>query len=472
MKLILLFLSCSSLLFGDSIDYLFEMTPQNLIEFVDSWNGGTSKNEGHDGMGTYHPNWDGLFRMNFNAAFKPVSEFWNPHMTLISQARGIYINAEAYRQATGQEKLRFKQAVQKAADYSIRMAKDAEFEGYFWVLQNEGLGIDSPTPPTTEQSSFGTNPLEKDTYGHAAMMFSLVHAYSVTRDVNHLNSALYLYKILTTHFADTSFSSKYGLPNLGGYLPTFSRDWGQPSETSTQRRNLDYMCHLFEGFIALYDITQEADIPYEIKEDIRARVKEIGDFLLKRCFREVEGHSAQGYFGWYYDENWNIYPEENWSSSGHAFEMAYLLSRAVEKGFNPEWLHYANKLLEFGLKSLDLDISSAMYGAVITDKQDFKGQPIIADHYLIHWWQQAEAARCLIHFIIVRGRVDLIPKYKATYQFITQFFVDSIHGGWHVSLDPSTLLPIEANKGSVWTGGYHEVMLYTEMLRLQKSVKE
>jgi hypothetical protein len=82
------------------------------------------------------------------------------------------------------------------------------------------------------------------------------------------------------------------------------------------------------------------------------------------------------------------------------------------------------------------------------------------------WWQSSEAARALVHFASARGRAELWDEFDAAMSFIRSHFVDSVYGGWYTTLDPVTLAPTNANKGTVWTVGYHEAMLYAEMVRL------
>ena len=70
-----------------------------LIRFVDTWNGGQSGKTGTSGMGVYAGTWDGLFRMNMDRQFRRVVNTFTDDMTIVAQSRGIYINVEAYRNA-------------------------------------------------------------------------------------------------------------------------------------------------------------------------------------------------------------------------------------------------------------------------------------------------------------------------------------------------------------------------------------
>src|SRR5688500_11055850 len=186
-------------------------------------------------------------------------------------------------------------------------------------------------------------------------------------------------------------------------------------------------------------------------------------------YRDAAGSTTMGYLPWYYDAQWNPSSDttQRWMTPGHNFEVAYLLSRAVEQGFEASWLNVANKLIAFTLQyGFDNVPTSPTYGAVPHERLAFNGSRFNATADNLIWWQSSEAARPLLHFAAVRGRTDLWDEYAAASAFIRNRFVDPLYGGWFTYLDPATLAPTTTNKGTVWTGGYHEAMLDAERIRL------
>jgi mannose/cellobiose epimerase-like protein (N-acyl-D-glucosamine 2-epimerase family) len=425
-----------------------------LIRFVDTWNGGQLGKFGTSGMGTYSPAWDGLFRTNLDQQFDPVSAHPDD-MTVISQARAVYINVEAYRNAPAGEQARFKAAVKRGADYLLAKAIDPNTYigkpgGMWWGLQSDGT-----SPPTHTTRIGGTAPRHKNAYGQVQSLFALAHAYTVTGDVRHLNGAFAQLDVWNQQFADTAAGP-------GAFLPTANENYTQRVDT----RNVDYMTHAFEALLTLDDATPAAD---PRKAGLAKQVTDIGNFITTRMYRDAPGSTTMGYLPWNYDAGWGPDPDPalQYSTPGHNFEVAFLLSRAVEPGFNPAWLGVANKLVAYTLRNgFDNVPASPTYGAVPNGKLAFDGSRFDPAPPDLVWWQQSEAARALLHFAAVRGRSDLWDEYEASAAFIRNRFVDPVYGGWFTHLDPFTLAPTTRDKGTVWTGGYHEAMLDAERLRV------
>jgi mannose/cellobiose epimerase-like protein (N-acyl-D-glucosamine 2-epimerase family) len=425
-----------------------------LHRFVDTWNGGQAGKNGTSGMGTYSPTWDGLFRMNLDRQFNRISAFSND-MSIISQARAIYMNVEAYRIAPAAEQARFKAAVQRGADYLLAKAidpntYDGKPGGMWWGLQNDGT-----SPPTNTRQIGGAAPREKHAYGQVQALFALAHAYTVTGDADHLAGAFAQLDAWNAQFADTAAGA-------GAFLPNANENYTQRIGT----RNLDYMTHAFEALLTLDDVTPASD---PRKAALAAQATAMGNFITTRMYRDAPGSSTMGYLPWYYDAQWNpsADPAQHYSTPGHNFEVAFLLSRAVERGYSPAWLNVANKLVAYTLRyGFDDAPASPSYGAVPYGKLAFDGSRFDATPPNLVWWHQAEAARALLHFAAVRGRTDLWDEYDAASAFIRNHFVDSVYGGWFPQLSPATLAPAVTNKGDVWTGGYHETMLDAERLRV------
>ena len=199
-----------------------------------------------------------------------------------------------------------------------------------------------------------------------------------------------------------------------------------------------------------------------------------GNFLTQHLYHDQEGYTDRGYVAYNYDDAWQPsrapysrarqWTDAQHASTGHNIELAYLLSRAVERGFNPEWLDVADKLLKF---CLEYAIHPEL-GGMIYEVTDYDGKPLVGnpDNDIFIWWAQAETARATLHFAVMRERKELVPLFSQTQTLLRDHFADPEYGGWYDSVNVLTMEPIGLNKGHVWKANYHYSMLYAEVLRL------
>ncbi len=353
----------------------------------------------------------GLFRCQFDRQWRARER---DLCTLVSQARLLYNFAEGYRQ-TGETA--YLQAVSHGAGALLRDFHDSEYGGWYWGCTLSG-----------EVSSS-----RKDLYGHAFVIFGLAHAAAVTGREDFLRAALETWELIDTRFR---------LPQ-GGFAVGFAREFTDPSPELSQNP----LMHLFEALCAL--------APLDGSGRIRAASEEVADFVLTRLVRAGDGRLPE-----VYDAVWRELPEEHGGrlDIGHAFEWAYLLSRAVEQGWPDGYLPFADRLLAYGLA-----LGQAHDGGILS--------PATPDGRVTTrrkgWWEQCEAARALAHFLVVRRREDLAGPLAALLAFVRATYPDPEYGGWYASPpgacgDDSPTL----DKASEWKLDYHVVGLCAEALRL------
>ena len=85
------------------------------------------------------------------------------------------------------------------------------------------------------------------------------------------------------------------------------------------------------------------------------------------------------------------------------------------------------------------------------------------------WWPQCEAARALLHFVVVRGHAEFLPLFKMQDAFIRANFIDPKYGGWYARIlatGEGGYAPESTAKGDIWHDAYHESTFYAEVLRL------
>ena len=118
-----------------------------------------------------------------------------------------------------------------------------------------------------------------------------------------------------------------------------------------------------------------------------------------------------------------------------------------------------------------ITFSSDIYllGGMLYEVTDYDGQPLEGnpDNDLYIYWAQAETARALLHYTVVRN-MDYVAQFKAVETLFNQYMTDQEYGGLYHALDAKhDLEPSNPNKGDVWKTNYHYSMFFAEVLRLQ-----
>ncbi|QNN25082.1 hypothetical protein HED60_23325 [Planctomycetales bacterium ZRK34] len=420
---------------------------QDLIALVDLYNGGLDGQSGagaYDNIHTPSSTWNGLFQLDLDRQFN-LKQIAN--MSDISQARAVYLNTAAFRASSGEA--RFLTTAQRGVDYLFDKAYDTTYGGFFW-----GLDADGSSPPTSTKRIGGTFATDKMSYGQVHTVYALAQTYRIAGAGTLLNNAYLGWNDYKAHFSDTSNGP-------GAYLPTQSRDYS----ALLVKRNIDYMTHAFEAAMELYDATPGSDPRRSV---IAQDMLDIGHFIVQLS-QPMTGHADREYIPFTFDATWQ--PATGATvSTGHQLELAYLLSRGVERGGPATWLDTANRLLNYGLAyGVDMNSASVYHGGLVHATVNPDGTPVGATEVV--WWDQAELTRATLEFALLRGRDDLWNAFDAAWPFINNVLVDPIYGGWFqtVQWDGSAWTypsGYGTDKGHVWHVGYHETMLYDEILRL------
>lgn len=406
---------------------------QQLINNTDLWNGGK---DGVSGMGSYGERFSGFFAVNLSREWQPQG---TQTSTSVAQERAIYMNIEAYR-ATGAE--RFKKAALKGTAFLMKHFWDPTYGGFYWMTDSRG----NPTDRT------------KQGYGNVFGLFTLAQLYEITRNPADFEAMQKQLQVIEKHFLD---------PELPGVVrPGLNFDFSEVEGYN----NIDTFTHYFEALLAVHDVTQG-----EQQAHVDDLIRQAGEALSKHLYRPEKGFTDRGYVAYNYTRDWTPSLEPysrgtQWTtarqaSTGHNIELAYLLSRAVERGFDPSWMNTSDQLRKFvEVHAMDPRTGGMLYEVTDDDGSPLPGNP---DNSQYVWWANSEAARAFLNLWVVQDRLtlDLFSKQQ---DFIKQHFVDSLHGGWFQNVDADTLQVFNTQKGNIWTVNYHETMLATEVLRLAK----
>jgi len=357
----------------------------------------------------------GFFQTNLDRQWRPAAR---QAATLVSQSRLLYVFSVGYHVTSDAAYL---QAVRAGAEFMLRYMRDEKYGGWYWSVSPQGKVLNN----------------EKDSYGHAFVIFGLSHAHRVTREARYRQVALETWDEVKQHLRNSD----------GG----FKRRTDRKFLTTLKGNSQNPMMHLFEALLALHDATGSQ----EVFQDAFS----LAQFIFGRLYQRDHGYLPE-----LYDADWQPLSVEKGGKVdiGHHFEWAFLLSRAVEKGFPPQYLHIGMRMLEFGMNSGYDKESGGIFshsGYDGTRKKDSAKT----------WWQQCEFLRALVHYASVRRRRDLWEPFEHSLRFVKQHFLDPEYGGWYFSYDPDgTSHRGNLRKGSLWKAGYHATSMYKEMLRISE----
>jgi len=365
----------------------------------------------------------GLFLSQFDYQWRPLHRNFG---TLVSQGRLLYNFSQGYT-LTGDKV--FLNAVEGGAQFLLKHFRDQKNGGWYWSCNLDG---------TVKES-------RKDGYGHAFTLFGLTHAFRCTGNPEYHEAMLYTWEALQNHFRDQA----------GGYYWRMTEDFDPAENGKSQNPTM----HLFEALLTAATVGGDLQMLEEARR--------VGDFVLHKLVRPEDRRLPE-----FYDVDWHeLPPEESGQSEnsrggrldvGHSFEWAYLTSFAAEKGLPDYYNSFANSFMLNGL-ALGFDWQA---GGIYS--------PTTPSGQLINqrkgWWEQCEATRALINFVIRHRRDDLIEPCQKMIAFIKSTMVDPKYGGWYPAVGPG-INPQELEKGNEWKLDYHVVGMCMEAIRLAEAAK-
>ena len=329
---------------------------------------------------------------------------WTPKpeqkATLISQTRFIYVMAMGYEVTSDK---RYLDAMTRAADYLLKHFSNPDIQGHWFreVLPDGQVG----------NRSFHA-------YGYAQVVFALAHAYKITGNSRYFDAAMHTWLALDVPGAINGNNRFYNL------------------------RGLNVAMHLFESLLVLYKATEHPKI---IGQDLSSLAEYIVDH--------------------FYDPKLGVFVEDLTPTLdraadgeirlGHAIEMAFLLSRAVDAGLPASYLKPANASVDFVSRQ-----AAKNPRGMIPHTINYNGSIRDPEQY---WWCQTELLRGLAHFSMHRNRTDLTAQFKSSLDQVQNHFIDPVYGGWYKKPDAP-----ELDKGEQWKVGYHVTMMLTELMRLNE----
>ena len=342
--------------------------------------------------------------------------------------------------STGENKAGYLTQVQKAADFLLNKVKDNTYGGYIYGFYPNGTWYTGNWPYD--------NLTGKDSLGHGQIILGLTAAYQATGNVNYLNGAYAAWNALDTKLRDPTVP--------GGIYYGMNRTFTALYPGSQPGINM--MMHIFEPMCTLYSVTHDPAI--------KTAAEQLGDCILTYMYHDGTAPN-EGFIADTLNTDWTLPADKTHGGTGqvnmgHNMEMTYLLSRAVQMGLksdNPDaWLAPAQKVQNF---VLDHAYDASGNGGIYTNF-DYSGNNLDA-HPVKDEWEQCETLRALAHWATYHPyRSDLWQKFDQTLAMVKVHLIDNVWGSWRPYYD----CPDGYTRGDYWGGGYHESMMYSEILRI------
>jgi len=277
--------------------------------------------------------------------------------------------------------------------------------------------------------------------------------------------AIKLYSFYITYFSD--------LQSPG----TFVSDQNRNLSAVQPGRQDGIVIGAFEAMCALYDTLDyiekvEGNLNYiQTKFEVMKSITLTGNGLVNTVIKYSNTTPEWAYIYPNYNNDWSrlntTYNASNPNAGGdyvyvgHLLQVAFFLSRAVERGFNKTWLVTVSDLKNFYLNS---SAFCHLNGSINYAHLNEQGQPL--DFGETSWWLYAEAARFFLHDYVIHNCVECLNYFNLVSNVIDKYWIDPKYGGWYPTIDVWTYQPLDTRKGENWHVGYHEMGFYSEILRL------
>ena len=151
---------------------------------------------------------------------------------LLTQVRAIFSIAHTLR--LGYDWPGGYEALQQGIDFLFNYLHDKEYDGYYWIVDEDGTVIDD----------------SKIIYGHSFLIYGLAEHALLTGDERSRNEAVRVFDLLQEKVAD---------PDHGGYYEHFDRKFNLKAARKDIKafKSLDVHMHLMEAFTTLYELTND-----------------------------------------------------------------------------------------------------------------------------------------------------------------------------------------------------------------------
>lgn len=311
----------------------------------------------------------------------------------------------------------YRDRADRAFRYLLDHFWDTRHGGLFWMVDATGAPRHS----------------RKHVYAQAFGLYALAEYYRATGDVESLDHAAQLFRMLETHAFD---------PEHGGYHEGFSRAWTPVDnvqlgdEDPIEKKSMNTHLHVLEAYANLYRTW-----PNE-------RLAERLQALIELFLRDILDHQTF-HLTLFFNEAWER--RSSRISFGHDIEASWLLTEAADV------LGHADLQAKVRETAVRMARTTLCDGVGTDHGLPFEAGPEGITDADRHWWPQAEAIVGFLNAYEISGDVDFLDAAAHSWRYIERHLVDRDHGEWHLRVSPEGTPYPSDDKVEPWKGPYHGV---------------
>jgi cellobiose epimerase len=336
-------------------------------------------------------------------------------------ARILWTYATAYRLYKDEA---YRRMADHAYHYLTQVFWDGEFGGVYWTVDHSGKPLFD----------------RKHGYAQAFAIYGLAEYYRATGEVDSLERAQTLFRLLEAH--------SYDAVN-GGYVEGCGRDWGALDDMRLSdkepncRKSMNTLLHIMEAYTNLGRVWADPELSARLGGLIRVFLEHVID---PQIFS----------FRLYFDDQWqSLSPNV---SFGHDIEGSWLLVEAAEVLGEPDILEKC--------RATAIKMAQAVYqqgrdndGSVLHE-----AAPEGIESYDRHWWVQAEAIVGFYNAYQLSGQGHFADAAYRCWCYIEDNVVDRVYGEWFKIVERSGSPRLDQPKAGAWECPYHNSRVCFEML--------
>lgn len=371
------------------------------------------------------PFWEKNIRDDENGGF--IGEIDGNNNKIYNAPKGIILNARllwTFSAVYGLlgDRNHHKLAI-RAYEYLQKYFYDSQFDGYFWMLNNDGSLHNG----------------KKQIYAQSFVIYALSEYSLQTGFGEAADKAYDIFKLIEDKAFDTE---------KNGYFEAYTREWNEiddfrlSSLDMNEKKTMNTHLHIIEAYTRLYQIRKDKYLQQKIKN-------------LLGLFYQNFLNTEKSNFHLFFDENWR--KKSDFFSLGHNIEAAWLLrDSALILDDNSEISRYTEVAVRLAESVLQRGIGPL--GGLIHEINP-NDQKIEYE-----WWTQAEAITGFYDVWNITKEEKYLDVILGLIQFVNEYFVDKTFGEWYYRVD-SDGKPVNGyEKAGFWKCPYHGTRMCISIL--------
>ena len=363
--------------------------------------------------------------------------------SFLSQCRAIFTISHAMR--LGFAWPNGETALRQGLDFLFRHFHDKEFDGYYWIVEEDGRPKDD----------------NKIIYGHSFLIYGLAEYALLTGDETVKTEAIRIFDLLQEKVAD---------PKDGGYFEHFDRQFNPKKARGDigSHKSLDVHMHLMEAFTTLYELTG--------RDDHKNALESIIELIFDKMVDPETGTGIS-----MFTADWkpisNVELDTVWgrdrfdedgkgvdiTSYGHNIELAWLYLHAQDILGIPR-AKSLDRVLPIYEHTFEKGVDWK-YGGLFVEGER-KGNPTERTK---EFWQQAEALVGFLDAYEVTGDKKYLDAFVNVHDFVFSKMINWDQGEWFALLDEKGDL-IWDYMGTSWKVFYHTVRATCQIVSRSKRI--